>query len=149
MPYQLFSQDNFTKGELSPYMYARAGVNQYYEGLKVAQNVLNYPTGAAGKRFGTLYQATLNAAITSFNQLFFQTFQYLDQCIYQLVFYPNNIDIYLEGIKIANRSTTLDAQSVYNLNYTILGATFRVAGAGFKPFDLIRGPNSDLKYYKC
>lgn len=144
MPYQLWSQDNFTKGELSPYMYARAGVNQYYEGLKVAQNVLNYPTGAAGKRFGTLYQSTLNAAITSFNQIFFQTFQYFDQCVYQLVFYPNNIDIYLEGIFVANVSTSLDAQSVYNLSSTILDGAFRVSGQGFKPYDLTRSANSPL-----
>lgn len=143
MPYQLWSQDNFTKGELSPYMYARAGVNQYYEGLKTAQNVLNYPTGAAGKRFGTLYQATLSG-ITSFNQLFFQTFQYVDQCVYQLVFTPTNIAIYLEGILVANVTTTLDQQSVFNLSSTILDSAFRVAGQGFKPYDLTRSANSPL-----
>lgn len=143
MPYQLWSQDNFSKGELSPYMYARAQVNQYYDGLKIAQNVLTYPTGAAGKRFGTLYQATLSG-LTDPSQLFFQTFQYLDQCIYQLVFTPLNIAIYLEGILIANVTTTLDANSVFNLNYTVLGSLFRVAGAGFKPFDLTRSPNSPI-----
>ncbi len=135
MPYQLFSQDNFSKGELSPYMYARAQVNQYYDGMKQAQNVITYPTGAAGKRFGTLYQATLTG-FTLPTELFFQTFQYLDTCIFQLVFTPLNIAIYLEGILVANVTTTLDAQSVYNLNYTILGAAFRVAGQGFKPYDL-------------
>lgn len=140
MAYQLWSQDNFSKGELSPYMYARAQVEQYYNGLKIAQNVLNYPTGAAGKRFGTLYQATLSN-ITASNQLFFQTFQYLDQCIYQIVFTPLLITIYLEGILISTVVTTLDANSVFNLNYTVLGSLFRVAGAGFKPYDLIRSPN--------
>lgn len=141
MPTQLWSQDNFTKGELSPYMYARAQVQQYYDGLKKAQNVLTYPTGAAGKRFGTLYQATLSG-LTAFNQLFFQTFQYLDQCVYQVVFTPLNIAIYLEGIIVANVTTTLDANSVYNLSQTVIGAIFRVAGLGFKPFDLTRSANS-------
>ncbi len=142
MPYQLWSQDNFSKGELSPFMYARAQVEQYYNGLKIAQNVLNYPTGAAGKRFGTLYQATLNSLITASNQIFFQTFQYLDEAIYQLVFYPLNIDIYLEGVFQANVTTTFDANSVENLNYTVIGSTFRVAGEGFAPFDLVRNPNA-------
>jgi hypothetical protein len=135
MPYQLFSQDNFNKGELSPYMYARAQVTQYYDGLKIAQNVLNYPTGAAGKRFGTLYQSTLSG-LTAANQLFFQTFQYLDVCIFQLVFTPLNIAIYLEGLLVNNVTTTLDATSVEDLNYTVLGAAFRVAGQGFAPYDL-------------
>jgi hypothetical protein len=137
MPYQLFSQANFTKGELSPYMYARSDIEPYYGGLKQAQNVLNYPTGAAGKRFGTLYQAQLSG-LTASNQLFFQTFQYLDECIYQLVFTPLNIAIYLEGVLVKNVTTTLDAQSVFNLNYTVLGPIFRVAGEGFAPFDLTR-----------
>jgi len=137
MPYQLWSQDNFSKGELSPYMYARAQVAQYYDGLKTAQNVLTYPTGAAGTRFGTLYQSTLNAAITSFNQIFFQTFQWLDNAVYQLVFRPLAIDIYLEGLLEATVVTTLDAVDVYNLDYTVLVQAFRVAGQGIgKPKDL-------------
>ncbi len=143
MPYQVWSQDNFSKGELSPYMYARAQVNQYYDGLKQAKNVLTYPTGAAGKRFGTLYQATLSG-LTQLNQLYFQTFQYLDECIYQIVFTPLSIAIYLEGIKIATVVTTLDAQSVYNLSTTVIGAAFRVAGQGFAPYDLQRGANTPV-----
>lgn len=135
MGYQLWAQDNFSKGELSPYMYGRAQVNQYFDGLKVAQNVLTYPTGAAGKRFGTLYQSILSG-LTSFNELFFQTFQWLDHCLYQLVFTPLNIAIYLEGILVANVVTTLDATSVYELDYTVIGPLFRISGEGFRPKDL-------------
>lgn len=144
MAYETWSQANFSKGELSPYMYARAEVQQYYDGLKTAQNVLTYPTGAAGKRFGTLYQNQLNSAITSYDQIYFQTFQYLDQCIYQLVFRPLAIDIYLEGILIAVVTTALDAQSVYNLTTTVIGSTFRVSGEGFRPLDLVRTPNGPV-----
>lgn len=137
MAYQLWSQDNFSKGELSPYMYARAQLEQYYDGLKVAQNVLTYPTGAAGKRFGTLYQATLNAAITSFNQIFFQTFQWLDNCVFQIIFRPLAVDIYLEGIYQFTVTTTLDARDVYTLDYTVLGQAFRISGESIgKPKDL-------------
>ena len=95
MAYELWSQDVFSKGELSPFMYARATVNEYGYGLKTAQNVLTYPTGAAGKRFGTLFQ-TILGNLTSPDELYFQSFQYLNQCVYQLVFYTDNIDIYLE-----------------------------------------------------
>jgi hypothetical protein len=137
MAYQLWSQDNFSKGELSPYMYARAQTAMYYDGLKVAQNALTYPTGAAGTRFGTLYQATLNAAITSFNQIFFQTFQWLDNAVFQLVFRPLAVDIYLEGIIQATVVTTLDAVDVFNLDYTVLQQAFRISGEAIgKPKDL-------------
>jgi hypothetical protein len=137
MAYTLWSQDIFSKGELSPFMYARCTVNEYLNGLKRAQNVLTYPTGAAGKRFGTYFNSILNAAVTPQN-LYFQTFQYLDECVYQLVFYTGNIDIYLEGLKIANLSTSLTQKQVYNVSTTVLGALFRVAGQGFKPYDLER-----------
>lgn len=142
MATQLWMQDSFSKGELSPYMYARASLNQYFDGLKRAQNVLNYPSGAAGKRFGTLYQATLTN-INNLHQIFFETFQYLDECIYQLVFTPLNIAIYLEGILVANVVTVLNAEQVFNLNSTVLANLFRVTGQGLKPYDLARAPNAD------
>ncbi len=140
MAYELWAQDIFSKGELSPYMYARATVTEYGNGLKMAQNVLTYPTGAAGKRFGTLYQATLTG-LTSFDQLYFNTFQYLNECVYQLVFTPLLISIYLEGIKVATVVTTLNATQIFNMITTTLGPIYRTTGIGFKPFDLTRSPN--------
>src|SRR5579872_7580732 len=106
MPYTLWSQDIFTRGELSPLMYARATVNEYNNGLKTAQNTLTYTSGAVGKRFGTIYQATLSG-LTSYKDLSFSTFQYLNECVYQLVYVPGNIFVYLEGILIATVTTTL------------------------------------------
>lgn len=141
MPYQLWSQDNFSKGELSPYMYARAQVAQYYQGLKTAQNVLTYPTGAAGKRFGTLYQDTLTG-ISSYRDFYFQVFQWFDITTYQLVFRPLAIDIFLEGILVSTVVTTLDSHDCYNLNTTTIGGAFRVAGDGFKPQELTNGINA-------
>lgn len=141
MPYTLWSQDVFTKGELSPFMYARATVNQYYDGLKVAQNVLTYPTGAAGKRFGTLFESILSG-FTRFDQLYFETFQYINDCVYQLVFTPLLVSIYLEGLLVNTVVTTLNANQVYNISSTTLGAAFRVATFGTKPFDLTRTNNA-------
>ncbi len=143
MAYTLWSQDVFTKGELSPFMYARATVNEYYNGLKTAQNVLTYPTGGAGKRFGTFFNSQLNSAVAA-NNLYFQTFQYLNEAVYQLVFYPGNIDIYLEGLPVANVSTSLTQAQVYNMITTVLGPLFRVTGQGFAPFDLSRAANSPV-----
>lgn len=142
MANQLWSQTLFTKGELSPYMYARSDHIAYYNGLKTAQNAIGYPQGPIGKRFGTVYNALLSN-VTSADSIFFQTFQYLNECVYQVLFRPSNIDIYLEGILVATvGSTTLDAVSVYNLDYTVLDSTFRVSGEAFKPKDLTRAANA-------
>ena len=135
MAFTLWSQDIFTKGELSPFMYGRATVNEYYNGLKTAQNVLTFPTGAAGKRFGTLYQSTLSG-FTTYQQFYFQTFQYLNVCVFQIVIIPGTVFIYLEGLLIASVANSLTQTQVYNLITTVLGPIFRLTGQGFKPLDL-------------
>jgi hypothetical protein len=140
MPFTLWSQDIFSKGELSPFMYARVTVNEYQNGLKTAQNVLTYPTGAAGKRFGTFYNSTLTG-FTDFQQINFGTFQYLNECVYQILFGPLAVYIYLEGLLVATVVTTLTALNVYNMSTTTIGAIFRCAGQGFRPQDLTRAPN--------
>ncbi len=141
MAYTLWSQDIFSKGELSPFMYARCTVNEYNNGLKTAQNVLTYPTGAAGKRFGTLYQSTVSNIPDSISY-YFQTFQYLNECVYQLVFSPSNIDIYLEGIHVANLNPIFfTAYQVYNMITTVLSARFRCTFSQAKPYDLTRQDN--------
>ncbi len=55
MTQAIWSQDIFSRGELSPLMYSRVTVNAYYNGLKVAKNVITFPQGCAGKRFGTIF----------------------------------------------------------------------------------------------
>jgi hypothetical protein len=140
MAYELWSQDIFSKGELSPFMYARATVNEYGNGLKTAQNVLTYPTGAAGKRFGTLFQAII-PGFTTFDQLYFDTFQYLNEAVYQLVFIPGFVRIYLEGILQSVKATPYNAVQTYNMSTTVLGTIFRIATLDIKPYDLTRSPD--------
>ena len=143
MAFTIWAQDIFSKGELSPFMYARVTVNEYQNGLKTAQNVLTYPSGAAGKRFGTLYQSTLTG-FTNYQQIYFNTFQYLNECVYQLLFAPGNIYIYLEGLLVATVSNSLSALNVFNMSTTTLGPIYRTAGQGFRPQDLTRAPNAGV-----
>lgn len=140
MAYTLWSQDIFTKGELSPFMYGRVTVNEYNNGLKTAQNVLTYPSGAAGKRFGTLYQSTLSR-VTGNHGLYFQTFQYLNECVYQLVITAGFIQIFLEGILIFEVTNSFTPTQIDGMSNTVIGPIFRMTGAGFKPQDLTRSAN--------
>jgi hypothetical protein len=144
MAYTVWSQDIFSKGELSPYMYARATVNEYGNGLKTAQNILTYPTGAAGKRFGTLYLNTLTN-LTTYKELYFNTFQYLNECVYQMVFTPGQLAIYLEGLLTATiTGINVNPNEVYNLSTTVLGAVFRCATSDTRPFEILRSSNSPV-----
>lgn len=138
MTYTLWSQDFFAKGELSPLMYSRVTLNAYYQGLKVARNVLCFPQGAAGKRFGTKYVTNL-ASVTSAEQVYFKSFQYLNECVYLLVFRPLNIDIYLENFLVASLNTSpINTDELRLINSTILDNRFIVTTGIYAPYQLAR-----------
>ena len=143
MAYTLWSQDIFSKGELSPYMYGRVTVNEYQNGLKTAQNVLTYPTGAAGKRFGTFFRTQLTTITTPFG-FYFNTFQYLNECTYQIVIVPGSITIYLEGLLVATVTNTFVPNNIDTMSTTIMSGIFRMAANSMQPFDLTRAPNSGV-----
>lgn len=135
-----WSQDVFSKGELSPYMYARLTTDAYQKGLYTAQNVLTYPQGAAGKRFGTEYLNTITGP-TQYQDIFFECFPYLNQCLYWIVIYPLTIKVYLEGILVATVTSNVPytTSDMPTLDATVLENRFRVTSIFYKPKDLIRG----------
>ena len=123
MALSLWAQGVFSKGEISPLMYARTDVQAYFNGLKLAKNIITFPQGAAGKRFGTEYWNTITG-ITDANQSYFQTFQYLNECVYILVFVPLSIQIYLEGVLVATVVTIYTANQIQQMDHTVLQDTF-------------------------
>ena len=142
MAHILWSQDIFTKGELSPLMYGRVTVNAYYQGLKTAKNVIGIPQGGAAKRFGTIFENIISG-VTDYTQIFFETFQYLNECCYQILFYNNSINIYLEGQLVASVTNTgIMGDQMALMDYTILDNIFRVTTGIFPPMDLTRSPES-------
>jgi len=54
-----FIQNNFVSGELSPLMRGRTDINQYYQGLQTANNVVLVPQGGVKRRPGTEYIDTV------------------------------------------------------------------------------------------
>lgn len=145
MPSTLWSQDVFTKGELSPLMYARTSVNSYYNGVKLGKNTIGYPQGAIGKRFGTIFQSEITG-ITEYEELFFKEFQYLNECVYLLAFNPSNggeIDIFLEGLLIATvTGTGFDKREIRSIDFTVIETYFRVCTEDEPPKQLQREADS-------
>src|SRR6266436_317686 len=139
MSHVLWSQDVFSKGEISPLMYARVSVSPYYNGLKTATNVITFPQGAAGKRFGTYYQNTINN-VTDASQIFFKSMQYLNECVYLVVLTPNVISIYLEGVLVQTvTGSPIGSSEIPLLNHTVLDNVFRVCCGLIPPQDIKRG----------
>ena len=143
MAESIWSQDIFSKGELSPLMYARITVNAYYNGLKTATNCISYPQGGIGKRFGTLYNAKVSG-IASYEEAYFEAFQYNADATYVLVIVPDNIQIYLEGSLVSTVTTTgITASMIPLIDSTTIESNFRISSSAFVPKDLIRSSNAD------
>ena len=68
-----FVQNNFVSGELSPLMRGRTDINQYYQGLQKANNVVLVPQGGVKRRPGTEYIDTAPEKIvmTAFSESYF------------------------------------------------------------------------------
>lgn len=144
MSHILWSQDFFAKGELSPLMYSRITLQAYYQGLKRAKNVLCFPQGSAGKRFGTQFLNQISVT-NNYLQTYFKSFQYLNECCYILLFTADRISIYLEGELIASvTGTGFLADEVQLIDHTILENRFRVTTGIYRPKDLRRTPNAPV-----
>ena len=90
MPEVLWSQDVFSAGELSPMMYGRVTVDVYNKGVKKGLNTITYPQGGIGKRFGTIYRGEITG-VTDWRDIFFESFPYLNECVYLIVFVPGQL----------------------------------------------------------
>jgi hypothetical protein len=121
-------------------MYSRVTLQAYYQGLKRAKNVICFPQGSAGKRFGTDYLNTLS--VTNYRQIYFKSFQYLNECCYLVLFRDSFVDIYLEGELIATVASPILADEVQLIDHTILENRFRVTTGIYPPMDLKRAPNA-------
>ena len=140
----LWSQDIFTKGEISPLMYARVSVAPYYNGLKTAKNIIGFPQGAAGKRFGTIYRNTITG-VSNASQIYFSTMQYLNECVYQIAILPGQVNIYLEGTLAQIISgSPIGANLIRSIDHTVLDNIFRVTTGNIAPQDITRAPDSPI-----
>jgi hypothetical protein len=138
MPEVLFSQDEFSKGEISPLMYGRVTVDASYKGVKKGTNTITYPQGAIGKRFGTIYRSEITG-VTDWKDIFFESFPYLNECVYLLVFVPGQIEIYLEDFLVATVSSSLlKSDVIQTMDWTILDRYFRITAGVIQPQDLVR-----------
>ncbi len=127
-------QSNFTKGELDPQTVARVDLNAYYQGLKLARNVICIPQGGMKKRAGMEYFKDGLVDSTRLEPFSFSTD---DNYIVELA--PGVFRFYTpNGTLAASTSTPYSAQEITELDYIQSYDTIIIAHPNYPPQRIVR-----------
>ena len=99
-------QNDFTSGELDPKLRARTDIDQYQSGLETASNVVIQPQGGAKRRDGTKFIANLDSG--AFDATRMVSFEFSVTDSYMLVFTPNKMYVFKDGVQITNINASGD-----------------------------------------
>lgn len=93
-------QTNFTSGELDPKLRARIDLQQYYNGLETATNIVVQPQGGFTRRDGSKYIATLPTPTADAVRMVHFEFSVNDS--YMLIFIDEQMYVFKDGVQITN-----------------------------------------------
>jgi hypothetical protein len=93
-------QTNFTSGELDPKLRARIDLQQYYNGLESATNIVVQPQGGFTRRDGSKYIATLPTPTNDAVRMVHFEFSVDDS--YMLIFIDEQMYVFKDGVQITN-----------------------------------------------
>lgn len=131
-------QANFTSGELSPLVSARADKEVFYKGLNTAKNVIAIPQGGLRRRAGLDYVDTI-PFVTNYEEIRLYGFQYSTNTKYTLVFTPGYIYIYKDTALVSTVATLYTASQISGLKFAQDLATLIIVHPTFQPQKLVRG----------
>jgi len=93
-------QTNFTSGELDPKLRARIDLQQYYNGMETAQNIVVQPQGGFVRRNGSKYITTLPASAADGAR--FVHFEFSVNDSYMLLFVDQRMYVFKDGVQITD-----------------------------------------------
>jgi hypothetical protein len=113
--------NKFTAGELDPKFLGEVDYEGYRKGARKLRNVICTPQGAAQKRFGTIYEATISIGgtfITNEDQVRIIPFEYLSSEVYWFILKSNGVggcalDVYLDVNDDATFQQTINPFSTF------------------------------------
>lgn len=94
-------QTNFTTGELDPLLRGRIDIDQYYNGLEKARNVLIQPQGGVTRRPGLQFVNTIPAGSPA-NGVRLVPFEFSTTQSYMLLFVDDKVFIYKNKVLLTN-----------------------------------------------
>ena len=139
-------QSNFTTGEIDPLLKARIDINQYYNALEEARNVLIQPQGGVERRPGLQFVSDVTSAGSSFRLV---PFEFSTTQSYMLLFANNKMFVFKdkELVTAINAgsddflTTTIGTANLDKMDYAQSADTLIIVQEDMVPKKIVRGAN--------
>ena len=140
-------QTNFTTGEVDPLLNSRIDINQYYNGLDKARNILIQPQGGAIRRPGLEYVSEIPSAANPSSGCRLVPFEFSTTQSYMLLFVNNRMYIYKDKDLVTNingsgndyLTTTIASAYIPTMDYAQSADTLIVVHEDMNPVEITRG----------
>lgn len=130
-----WSQDKFSYGELTPYMYGHIQTEARQFSLKTCKNTIVNAQSGVSKRFGTKFLASLRKSnVYSYKDYYMEDWSFSDGCDYVTVFTPGFIDIYLEGYLVKTITTSYNYKDLEEIDSTIYRNAMVITASSQQPY---------------
>ncbi len=140
-------QSNFTTGEIDPLLRSRIDINQYYNALEQARNVLIQPQGGATRRPGLQFISEIPSAANPQNGCRLVPFEFSTTQSYMLLFVHNRMYIYKDKVLQTNINssgndylvTTITSTMIKTMDFAQSADTLIVVQEDMAPKQITRG----------
>ncbi len=140
-------QSNFTTGEIDPLLRSRIDINQYYNALEQARNVLIQPQGGATRRPGLQFISEIPSAANPQNGCRLVPFEFSTTQSYMLLFVHNRMYIYKDKVLQTNINssgndylvTTITSTMIKTMDFAQSADTLIVVQEDMAPKKITRG----------
>ena len=139
-------QTNFTSGEIDPKIHGRIDLQQYYNALETAQNIVIQPQGGFTRRPGTKYLATLPSSAASAVTMI--PFQFSVNDSYMIVLVDERFYFFKDGVLITDINgsgndylafAAVGSATIDELCWAQSADTLIITHETFSPVKLLRG----------
>jgi hypothetical protein len=140
-------QTNFTTGEIDPLLKSRIDIDQYYNSLEQARNVVIQPQGGITRRPGLQYVSTIPSAAAPQSGCRLVPFEFSTTQSYMLLFVHNRMYIYKDKVLQTNINgtgndylvTTITSAMISTIDYAQSADTLIVVQEDMAPKKITRG----------
>jgi hypothetical protein len=140
-------QTNFTTGEVDPLLKSRIDINQYYNALDQARNVLIQPQGGIERRPGLEFIFEIPSAANPQSGMKLIPFEFSTTQSYMLLFVHNRMYIFKDKELVTNinssgndyLTTTIGSTTLGTMDHTQSADTLIVVQEDMAPKKIVRG----------
>jgi hypothetical protein len=140
-------QSNFTTGEVDPLLKSRIDINQYFNALDQARNVLIQPQGGIERRPGLQFIYELPSAANPQDGIKLVPFEFSTTQSYMLVFVHNRMYVFKDKELVTNinssgndyLTTTIGSSLLGTMDHTQSADTLIVVQEDLAPKKIVRG----------